>query len=520
MGRDSAVVAVLHGRPRVSCGRPSRGKRHAWSTPKPSWFARSFAGRLRSLERLRVTPVFGLESSSVDQLFASLPATLRSLAVPGLSGDATLAAFARCPLLEEMSWVGSELSPEGIRSLLASGALDRLTSMELNGAIEPKEARMLFEGGASQRLRHLDLFGLGLGDAAIRSLARSTAWLERLVSLDVQSNDLSSKGLATLLDVLVDRANDLVSLAIDGNRLGPDSYERLMRLRERGVAIDVELPETQRSAARIAGPAIAPAIAVGAVWGRLDAWLETNGIRAPGLRAPATKAALEEAARLPPSLRASYAAHDGADETELLGLGRVVWWRLADVLAAEPEERSERKFVVFAAPLDESVDGPYEPEGLPALDDDLDMVFAVAIDTEEVVALGRRGSVDVVAQDLGAALEAVVTALETGSRTLDENGRLQDVANDRADRSAAAAAPTSPVEELAAAIVERHLVELRAGASTKELAAALAEAVSISNPKARMRAVLAVFESTLVDEVFVDDDELEEIAGQVARHLA
>ena len=55
-----------------------------------------------------------------------------------------------------------------------------------------------------QRLRNLNLFGLGLGlgDAAIESLVRSPAWLERApVSLDVQCNDLSSKGLATLSNI-------------------------------------------------------------------------------------------------------------------------------------------------------------------------------------------------------------------------------------------------------------------------------------------------------------------------------
>ena len=258
---------------------------------------------------------------------------------------------------------------------------------------------------------------------------------------------------------------------------------------------------------------------VAAAWRKLDGWLETNGLRIPGLGAPATKAALGKALDLPPSLRVLYAAHDGGEEAEVLGLGRIVWWPLADVLAADPEEREGRQLVVFAAPLDESFDELYAPGELPALDDDLDRLFAVALDTEEIVELGRRGALGVVAEDLGATLGAVVTALETGKKTLDENGRLRDAVNDGAPQGGAETPPTSAIDEIAAALVERRVVELRDGASAKELAAALAEAAGIANAKARARAILAVFESALVEEVFLDDDELGDIARQLAREL-
>ena len=91
--------------------------------------------------------------------------------------------------------------------------------------------------------------------------------------------------------------------------------------------------------------------------------------------------------------------------------------------------------------------------------------------------------------------------------------------NDGAPQGGAETPPTSAIDEIAAALVERRVVELRDGASAKELAAALAEAAGIANAKARARAILAVFESALVEEVFLDDDELGDIARQLAREL-
>ena len=358
--------------------------------------------------------------------------------------------------------------------------------------------------------RNLDLFGLALGDATIRALARSPAWLERLVAIDVQSNELSSKGLALLVDMLVEHAGSLVSLAVDGNRLGPEAHEALAWLAARGVAIDVDLPAN--TSAR--GSALAPASAVEAAWSRLDAWLTRSGANVPGLAPPAKESALAQAAHLPPSLRASYAAHDGGDDAELLGLGRTVWWPLAEVAIAEPEERDERTFIVFAVPLD---DDSFEPGERPSLDDDHDSVLAIASDTEEVVELGRRGSITVVAEHLASPLEAVLATLEAGTRTLDENGRLQDA---MAPPQEPRAPLVSPVEELAIALLDRHVIELRQGATVRDLAAALDAAVSASTPKARVRALLSVFDTPLVDEVFVDDDTLHDLATELARHFS
>jgi hypothetical protein len=383
---------------------------------------------LRSLERLSIMPVGWLDSSATDRLFTSLPATLRRLRVPGVSGDSTIPAFARCPLLHEMSWVGNKFSREGLRSLLACGALERLTSAELNGALERMEARALFEDGAPRQMRNLDLFCLGLGDATVRALAQAPPWIERLVALDVQGNGLSSKGLSVLLDALLERATELVALAVDDNRPGDQAYERLALLHERGVAIDVELPAPRTGGKAQRSSIVEPAAAVTAAWARLDAALAKSGTEVPGLAPAAETGLLTKAAHLPPSLRALYAAHDGGEEAEVLGLGSIVWWPLADVGAAALIDQDERKLAVFAAPIGAYMNEMLAPGERPAFDDELDAVLAVDTDTEEVILLGRRGHTDTVAEHLGAAMEAVAEALESGTRAIDENGRLVDVA--------------------------------------------------------------------------------------------
>ena len=84
---------------------------------------------------------------------------------------------------------------------------------------------------------------------------------------------------------------------------------------------------------------------------------------------------------------------------------------------------------------------------------------------------------------------------------------------------AAKAAAASPLEEFVVALLERHVIELREGASAKDLAKALLEPLKIEAIKERQRAVLAVFESPLVDEIFSDDDEVEQIVKHLSRQF-
>ena len=146
-----------------------------------------------------------------------------------------------------------------------------------------------------------------------------------------------------------------MSLAVDGKPNGAeclpreaDASSRARSRNRRQAAGDA------KSAATIARPAIETA-AVAAAWRRLDAWLERNGLRIPRLAAPATKAALANAAAAhhPPSLRAVYAAHDGSDEAELLGLGRVPNQNDVGAAPAWPEKlkRNEPKATESPASL-------------------------------------------------------------------------------------------------------------------------------------------------------------------------
>jgi len=93
------------------------------------------------------------------------------------------------------------------------------------------------------------------------------------------------------------------------------------------------------------------------------------------------------------------------------------------------------------------------------------------------------------------------------------------VQNEDDQEPPAKAVGTPPLEEFAAALLERHVIELREGASAKDFATALAEPLKHEAVKERQRAVLAIFESSLVDEIFVDDSELEQIVKHLSRQF-
>ena len=446
---------------------------------------------------------------------AHLPTTLRSLRAPAIAGDATIAAFARCPSLEELSWNGNTFTSKGVRALVDSGAFERLTRIQLSEALGREEARELFALAAPARLHDLDLSGLALGDGTMRKVARAPAWTDRLVTLDLQDNELSSRGLADFLDALVERAEALASIAVDGNKLGPEVFDRLALLRKRGVAVDVDAPTTKPS--RAPQPKD-PAPTVALAWNRIETWLAKNKTVIPGLGSPAKRAAITKAAHLPGTLRALYALHDASPEADVLGLGRIVWWPLADVGGDALTEIDDRELAVFAAPVDEAT---REAGTLPSFDDDFDSLLAVAADTEEVVLVGRKGHVDVVAEHLGIALGRVADALEAGTKRFDDRGRLVEMkAPPPPPQNPAPVAKLSFIEEFAAAIIDRHVVELRPGATAKDLAKAFEEAVRSEDPRTHVKAVLAVFDTPLVDDVFVDDDELKTLAKSFARQFA
>ena len=273
---------------------------------------------------------------------------------------------------------------------------------------------------------------------------------------------------------------------------------------------------------------------VTSAWRRVDGWLGKNRRRVPGLDARATSAMIAKAreAKLPPSLCALHAAHDGGEDVELLGIGRVFWWSLRDIIRNGATDYEGRELFVFATPLDDELAEVVADGERPLPDDELETLFAVDAASGELVSIGLKGSFEIVAPSLATPLARIAAELEGGTRTLDENGRLAAVERKAAARaSAAAAAPASSsgagagaaasaqLEAFTAKLLERKMVELREGASPSELSAAFASALKVEEPKAKRRAVFEIFESDLVDEVYIDDDELEDLAKLIARQF-
>jgi hypothetical protein len=471
------------------------------------WLDATVARSLGPLRRLAVSHVTGDAGAAID----ALPEGLRALRAGGIPADATLPAFTRCPALSEISWVGQPLSRAGIETFLASGALARITKLELNGALGGEGACVLFARGVPERLRVLDLFGMDLGDWATAPLAASPSpWLDGLEELQIPMNGLSDRALAALLDRLVEDAPGLVVVSVAGNRVGAASFARLARLEARGVAIDQVIPAPKSTSARGASASSAAA-AVRSAWTRIDAFLSARAIVIPGIGPPAAKERLDRAS-LPPSLAALHAQHDGIDgNAEVLGLGNVAWWPL-DEGEGGPSliAIADRRFVAFGAPIDD------DAGELPEPDDDLDEVLAIDVETEEVVAIDlQRDLVTTLEEHLGVALERVGVALEAGTHVIDENGRLRPAAPPAPSPEVVSRA--TAVTDLARMLVKNAVVELRDGATEAELSSALADALRSKTKKARVAAVLAVFEDNpLVDEVFADEEQLLQIAEALA----
>jgi hypothetical protein len=189
----------------------------------------------------------------------------------------------------------------------------------------------------------------------------------------------------------------------------------------------------------------------------------------------------------------------------------VAWWPL-DEGEGGPSliAIADRRFVAFGAPIDD------DAGELPEPDDDLDEVLAIDVETEEVVAIDlQRDLVTTLEEHLGVALERVGVALEAGTHVIDENGRLRPAAPPAPSPEVVSRA--TAVTDLARMLVKNAVVELRDGATEAELSSALADALRSKTKKARVAAVLAVFEDNpLVDEVFADEEQLLQIAEALA----
>lgn len=287
---------------------------------------------------------------------------------------------------------------------------------------------------------------------------------------------------------------------------------------------------------------VGAAEATAAAFARVVAHLDGVGVSAMdlGLNAPARPAtlAMAEAARVPASLCALHALHDGAlGPTTCLGLGLVLWRPLGETLRERPTEAQgeggSRKAWAFAVPFDAEAHEELGSDEPPVFDDE-DAFFGIDARTEEVVFFRRKVGWSVESPSLAALVERLAEALASGFE-LDDDGALVKPDEEALDSpspalldslglSKANAAPARPPMaasvELARVLVARKVLELKGGVSPEALATAIEAAIaSMPTPKTQSRAVRAVLEGDLVDEVFADDDELDDFARGLVKNL-
>ena len=455
------------------------------------------AARAARLPLLRRLDVGQMDAEAL----LSLPTSLIALRSGGLRADESMAAFDRCPDLAEINWVGQPLSKRGIQSLTKRGADARLSALELNGAITRDVAKALFTRAVPRRLRRLNLFGLDLRDATMATFAECPAWHEHLVELNIEHNALSDRGLAALLDVLLEKSRDLVCLQVHGNAIGDASRERLRVFADRGVVHPAAHPTAARGTSTKR-----PAENVASAWTRLAAFQREHGTPSLGLRPPPPSHLLERARDLPPSLHALYTGHDAMEGVAtFFGFGRIVWWPLERVLEEGPDEVDGRNLVAFGHRLEDD-----EEPG--TLDDsyDRDDIVAVDVRTEEVFwARPRKGYMGLLADDLGAALTSIADRLEAGELVINENG---DIVARPAPPEPLPPAVATPSQSLATLLVERRLLDLKEGASINDLAKMIDGALAEPTPKMRVRQLISQLESDpIVDELYAEDDFLKRL---------
>jgi hypothetical protein len=293
------------------------------------------------------------------------------------------------------------------------------------------------------------------------------------------------------------------------------------------------------------------------VLARFDAWLGGSKSRArclaPPAKAPAAIAKLEKTlgARLPASLRALYAWHDGETESSTLldALCRddhAAEWDTYN--PAEPEIRLMNLAQIASAGAfdvrfdeetgecirlsdddDDDDDGsglraklvPFlwiharEPDG--AVEEGLDAMgphdddWLVAVDTLheavwlfEIADEGLEGVLDE-ASSLAAWLDVRVERLESDEVTVHDDEGEGEGEGGRASRPAA--------ELLLQFLLDRRLLELAEGASLPKVALRMTPLLGLKPEKRAIEEVIGFFEDDDdVDEVFADDDMLKAIA--------
>jgi len=226
-----------------------------------------------------------------------------------------------------------------------------------------------------------------------------------------------------------------------------------------------------------------------------------------------------------------YAAHDGSrGPIECLGLERadgepprfekVLWSSLAHIVASGPYQDDGRTAWVFACRWNDELAEEFDASGEPICPGaDEDEFFAVDALTEEVLFFHPKAGWSIEAPHLRDTLQRVVRAL-AAEATFDEAGWLvkrkptPEVARERP-----AELSESVVVELARALVDRHVVELREGTRVEGFAAALDAALASKTKEAKAQGVRDVFDGSLVDEVFADDDELDELVKSIVNRL-
>lgn len=260
------------------------------------------------------------------------------------------------------------------------------------------------------------------------------------------------------------------------------------------------------------------------VWKRIDAWLER--------KAPATLASLNPGApepalaafeaklgrRLPASMRAAYAAHDGAiDEMAIAIFG---------ALRAKPNHQWLR--YMSWLPLDRVLEeratmgdaGEWPEHHLPIATDGGGNALLLDLESEAILLFDHETwEPEEVASSFEAWMTQLADDMEAKLVTTDEDDDGASLVLLDAAPPSSVAAPSVGQDRgarvLLAAMLERGWIEVARG-DLEPLVKELHAALSILPPKARGPAVSSVLhKSKLVEEIFADDEQLAELVEEI-----
>lgn len=259
-------------------------------------------------------------------------------------------------------------------------------------------------------------------------------------------------------------------------------------------------------------------------WRRIDAWLSENApevlaqLRPPAKGEDLSKLEAYVGGKLPAAIVEAYRAHDGAleDATTIFGAVRVPkeapWAHFMYWLSAE----RVREQLAFMRDL-----GEWPEELLPIAEDAGGNLVVIDLKSGAVSAWDHEDwSTIKLAADFAQWMNDLADDMEASRVTVDEEDEdfpaLLLLDKPAVAPHAPSITPDRPARVLIEVMLERKMIALARKPNIEPLVAQLTKALDVKNPQKRRETVVEVLEENdAVDELFADDETIEELLEEL-----